>query len=262
MNDASISGRKFTDLVQIMDILRGPQGCPWDREQDEKSIANFFLEEVFEAVEAIREGNPSAVAEELGDVLMEIVFLARIYKENGHFTMSDVLDAINRKMKHRHPHVFGEKKMADSKKVLNEWIQGKKLEKKRKSLFEGIVKTAPALHSAYQIGLRASSFGFDWRDPLDALQKVKEEIEELEKAIAEQAGDAIPQEIGDVFFAMANVSRLLGMNPEIGLRMANAKFMKRFLKVEQQLQEEGRSLGEAELEEMDVIWEKVKDSDT
>jgi tetrapyrrole methylase family protein/MazG family protein len=192
---------------------------------------------------------------------MEVVFLARLHKEKGHFTMSDVLEAINRKMKRRHPHVFGGKKLADSEKVFNEWIKGKKLEKKRNSLFDGIVKTAPALHSAYQIGLRASSFGFDWQDPRDALQKVKEEIEELENAIGSQPEDAIRQEIGDVFFAMTNVSRLLGLNPEISLKMANDKFMRRFLKVEQKLQEEGRSLGEANLAEMDSIWEQVKDSD-
>ncbi|MBN1224112.1 MAG: nucleoside triphosphate pyrophosphohydrolase [Candidatus Aminicenantes bacterium] len=262
MDDAKRSGQGFEHLVRILDTLRGPDGCPWDREQDERSIANYFLEEVFEAVDAILENDPAAVAEELGDVLMEVVFLTRIYKEKEHFTMSEVVDTINRKMKHRHPHVFGGKKLTDSAQVVNDWIRGKKLEKKRESLFDGIVRNAPALHAAYQIGLRASSFGFDWKDARDAFHKVKEEIGELEKAISEGDDDAVLQEMGDVFFAMANVSRLLGLNPEISLKKANDKFMKRFLRIEQKLREKGKSLEETDLEEMDAIWKQVKNSDT
>jgi len=260
MDDAKLAGKKFEQLVQIMDILRGDAGCPWDKKQDEKTITNYFLEEVYEAVDALLAEDASAIAEELGDVLMEIVFLARIYKEKDAFSMSAVVDKINQKMIRRHPHVFGEKKLENSEEVLNEWFQGKKAEKKRESLFDGIVSTAPALHTAYQIGLRASSYGFDWEKPLDALQKVKEEVAELEGALESETYDEIFEELGDVFFAMVNVARLLGRNPEICLRKANEKFTMRFQQIEKKLQEKGKKLEDVGLEEMDAIWDKVKSS--
>ncbi|MFC2163484.1 nucleoside triphosphate pyrophosphohydrolase [Acidobacteriota bacterium] len=258
MDDAKLAGEKFEQLVKILDTLRSDGGCPWDREQDEKSITNYFLEEVYEAVDALLSEDTSAIAEELGDVLMEVVFLARIYKEKDAFTMSTVVDKINEKMIRRHPHVFGEKKLGNSEEVLNDWLQGKKAEKKRESLFDGIAETAPALHLAYQIGLRASSYGFDWEKPQDALQKVKEEVAELERALESEIEDDIFQELGDVFFAMANVSRLLGRNPEICLRKATEKFTMRFQQVEKKLQENGKKLEDADLEEMDAIWDQIK----
>jgi len=260
MDDARRAGEKFAQLVQILDTLRDEGGCPWDRKQDEKSITNYFLEEVYEAIDAILAKDPSAISEELGDVLMEVVFLARIYKEKDAFTISEVVGKINEKMIRRHPHVFGDKKLENSEEVLNEWLQGKKTEKKRKSFFEGIVETAPALHTAYQVGLRASAYGFDWKSPQAALQKVKEEVAELEKALESETEDDIFQELGDVFFALVNVSRLLGRNPEICLRKASEKFTMRFQQIEKKLLENGKELGDADLEEMDALWEEVKSS--
>jgi len=259
MEDAKLAGQKFEQLVKILDTLRGKNGCPWDKEQDEQSISNYFLEEVYEALEAILSGDVPSVAEELGDVLMEVVFLARIYKEKKAFTMSDVVENINQKMVRRHPHVFGGKTITSSSEVLDVWNQGKRQEKKRQSLFDGIVKLAPALHSAYQIGLRVSSYGFDWENPTGALEKVKEEVSELESVMKIGAKEHIFQEIGDAFFALTNVSRKLGVNPEIALKKANEKFMLRFETLEKELAEKGKSLGEASLEEMDEIWEQIKD---
>lgn len=259
MEDAQLAGQRFEQLVKILDTLRGKTGCPWDKEQDEQSISNYFLEEVYEALEAILSGDTPAVAEELGDVLMEVVFLARIYKEKKAFTMSDVVENINQKMIRRHPHVFGDKAITSSSEVLDVWNLGKQREKKRQSLFEGIVKLAPALHSAYQIGQHVSSYGFDWDNPSDALEKVKEEVAELESAVKIGTEDNIIQEIGDAFFSLTNVSRKLGINPEIALKKANEKFMLRFESLEKELAERGKSLGETSLEEMDEIWDLIKD---
>lgn len=259
MEDAQLAGQKFEQLVRILDTLRGKSGCPWDKEQDEQSISNYFLEEVYEALEAILSGDEPSIAEELGDVLMEIVFLARIYKEKKAFTISDAIENINQKMIRRHPHVFGDKTVTSSSEVLNDWNQGKQQEKKRQSLFDGIVKLAPALHSAYQIGLRVSSYGFDWENTSGAMEKVKEEVSELENAMNLGAKEHIFQEIGDAFFALTNVSRKLGVNPEIALKKANEKFMLRFESLEKELAEKGKNLGEASLEEMDEIWDLIKE---
>lgn len=262
MEDAKLAGQKFEQLIKILDTLRGENGCPWDKEQDEQSISNYFLEEVYETLDAILSRSTPSIAEELGDVLMEIVFLARIYKEKKAFTMSDVVENINQKMIRRHPHVFGGKTITSSSKVLDEWNQGKQREKKRQSLFDGIVKMAPALHSAYQIGLRVSSYGFDWKNPSDALEKVKEEISELERALEIGDKEHIFQEMGDAFFALTNVSRQLGVNPEIAMKKANEKFMLRFESLEKTLAERGKSLGQTSLEEMDEIWEQIKDRES
>ena len=258
MKNAESAGKRFTRLVEILDVLRGEGGCPWDREQDVKSITNYFLEEVYEAVDAISTGDAKSLAEELGDVLMEVVFLARIFKENGNFSISDVLEGINRKMVHRHPHVFAQKRIRPSKKVFDEWHRQKKEEKERRSIFDGMTKCVPSLMEAFQIGVCVSHYGFDWSQPLDALQKIKEEISELEKALKAKKEDEIFREIGDIFFSIANVSRLLGVNPEIALRQANKKFVKRFKFIERKLEKQGKELDQTSLEEMDRIWEEAK----
>jgi MazG family protein len=262
MEDAKLAGQKFEQLVMILDTLRGDNGCPWDKEQDEHTISNYFLEEVYEALDAIRSEDAPSIAEELGDVLMEVVFLGRIYKEKNAFEMSDVVDNINRKMIRRHPHVFGTEEVASAAEVEDAWNRGKNKEKKRQSLFDGIVRIAPALHSAYQIGLHVSSFGFDWDHPLGALEKVKEEVSELEKAIKSGAKENIFQEIGDALFALVNVSRHLSINPEVALNKANEKFMQRFESLEKELLERGKSLDRTDLEEMDAIWNELKERET
>lgn len=258
MKDHKTAGEKFTRLVEILDVLRSEKGCPWDREQDEKSIANFFLEEVYEAVEALYSQDYASLAEELGDVMMEIVFLARIAKEKGHFTMTEILEGINEKMIRRHPHVFGKKSQANSASVWETWNKQKKEEKGRESVLEGMTKSSPALLSAYQIGVRVSAFGFDWRQPSDVIEKVKEEVSELEKAVQEKQREEISAEIGDILFSLANLSRHLDVNPEIALRESNRKFIRRFRFVENRLMQEGKELGHVSLAEMEKIWEEAK----
>jgi len=258
MKDAEKAGKKFRQLVQIIETLRSEGGCPWDREQDEKSITNFFLEEVYEAVEAISINDTKSIAEELGDVLMEVVFLAQIYEEKKEFSVDDVLEGINQKMIGRHPHVFAHKRIETSREVIDEWLQRKKKEKERGSVFDGFSNSTPSLLAAFQIGSCVSHYGFDWNKPMDALKKVKEEISELEKVIKAQDKEEISGEIGDVFFSLANVSRLLGLNPEIALKQTNRKFIKRFKYIEKKLEEEKKELEKVSLEEMDKIWEEAK----
>jgi MazG family protein len=258
MEDSKVAGEKFTRLVEILDVLRSEKGCAWDREQDEKDIANFFLEEVYEAVDALYSKDYSSLAEELGDVLMEVVFLARIAKENQEFTVSDILESINDKMIRRHPHVFGDANQKDSSRVKQAWNEQKQAEKERESVLDGITKSNPALLTAYQVGKRVSSFGFDWHHPEDVLQKVKEEIAELENAIKERQKGEISDEIGDLLFSLANLSRHFDVNPEIALREANKKFLRRFQYVEKKIKQECKDLEHVSLEDMDKIWEEAK----
>jgi MazG family protein len=258
MENSKLSGKKFAHLVEILDVLRSEKGCPWDREQDEKTIANFFLEEVYEAVEALYNRDYSSLTEELGDVMMEVVFLARIAKENGNFTMADILDGINKKMIRRHPHVFGKNREENSARVWQTWNKQKQSEKKRESVLDGITKFLPALLTSYQIGVRASSYGFDWSQLPDVFEKVKEEVAELERAIQNKQKEEIFAEIGDILFSLANLSRHLEVNPEIALREANNKFIRRFRFIEDKLKQMGKQLGQVDLEEMDRIWEEAK----
>lgn len=251
-------GEKFDKLVEIMDTLRGENGCPWDREQDEDSIVNYFLEEVYEAVDAVAKKDTRSLKEELGDVLMEVVFLSRIFKEKGDFTIDDVLDGINQKMIRRHPHVFGPAQMDSSARVLEAWNRQKKSEKERISVLDGLAASLPSLLRAFQIGQRVSSHGFDWSQPVEVLKKVKEELSELEKALQTEDKEGISEEIGDLLFSLANLSRHLRVNPEIALRQTNHKFIKRFRYIEDRLKDQGRQLGQVSVEEMDEIWEESK----
>jgi tetrapyrrole methylase family protein / MazG family protein len=258
MNENETAGTKFQRLVDILAALRGPDGCPWDREQDAKSIAGYFLEEVYEAVDALYAGQPLQLAEELGDVLMEVVFLSRIYDEKGDFTIAAAIDGINEKMVRRHPHVFGGEKIETSRRVLDAWVQQKKAEKKRTSPFEGLPASAPALLAALQIGQRAAQTGFDWPTAAEALGKVDEEMAEIRAAAAGGDDAAVEEEIGDALFALANAARLFKVNPELALRRALDKFMTRFGALQKEFEARGVELGNAGLAEMDAVWEKIK----
>jgi len=259
MQDKKIAGKRFAELVNILDVLRGDQGCPWDRKQDEKSIVDYFLEEVYEAVDALYSGSDKALKEELGDVMMEVVFLARIYKEKGLFQISDVIKTINNKMIRRHPHVFGEKKIENSDQVEKEWNRQKKAEKKEDSVFENKVKQIPALLESFFIGKRASNYGFDWENLENVMKKLKEELKEMENAVESKEKDRIFEEIGDLLFAVSNVSRHLKINPELALKRANQKFIKRFQFIEKKLKEKGMDLEKASLEDMDALWNQSKE---
>jgi len=258
MIDSNQAGDKFQQLTDILARLRGPDGCPWDRQQDVASLKEYFLEEVYEAVDALDRNDPEAAAEELGDVLMEVVFLSRLFEERGEFSVADALEEIISKMIRRHPHVFGDEKLETSEAVLNAWNVRKKEEKKRDSHIEGVPATAPSLQAAFEIGKKAAAFGFDWPDASGALEKVREELGELNQAIAD--GDAARQaeEMGDCLFALACAARLLKIHPETALRRANAKFIDRFTALEARLRETGKPLGEATLDEMEAVWKAIK----
>lgn len=258
MDDVKSAGKRFNQLVGILNTLRDENGCPWDRIQSEKSILNYFLEEVYEAVDALERNDSHAFVEELGDVLMEIVFFAQIFREKEEFTIADVLKGINQKMIRRHPHVFGKEKIKDSQSVLEEWNRSKKKEKERSSHFEGLPKNAPALLTAFQIGRLASIQGFDWDKPAEVMDKLREEVKELEEVVKADEKARITEEMGDILFAIANLSRHLDVNPELALRRANLKFLRRFQYIERELEKQGKKISDSNQEEMEFLWERSK----
>ncbi len=261
MTEAGNAGKKFDELVGILAALRGPRGCPWDRARTALDIRDYFLEEVYEAVEALEAGNASNLAEELGDVLMEVVFLSRIFEEQGGFTVADALDRVNAKMIARHPHVFASPR---DMTVADSWNEGKKAERGTSSVLEDPRPATPALLSAFQIGRRVSACGFDWPDAVGVLAKVREETAELEAAVSGADAAGAEEELGDLMFTLANAARKLGLNPELALRKANAKFVRRFRALEDEARSSGKDLGKLSLEEMDSIWDrqKARDRDT
>ncbi len=252
------AGEEFARLAEILAALRGENGCPWDKEQDETTILSFLLEEAYEAVEAVRSGKAESVCEELGDVLMEVVFLARIYEEKGAFRLSEAVEGINRKMIARHPHVFGPERLETSREVLGAWHRQKREEKQHESLLGGMPRSLPALAAAFQIGQRASSVNFDWPGTEGTLAKLREETEELARALDSGDGEDVVHEVGDLLLAAANVSRKAGVDPELALLQANSRFRARFAFMERRLGEEGRDIASTTPEELEALWEEAK----
>lgn len=249
----------YEDLLEIMRLLRSPGGCVWDREQDHKSIRRSFIEETYEAVEAIDNDDPVLLQEELGDVLLQVVFHAQIEDEAGRFTMADVVDGICKKMVYRHPHVFGTAEAKTSEDVLVNWDALKQKEKDQKSVtetLESVARSLPGLIRAEKVQHKASKVGFDWEDVTGALEKVREETQEVAQAL-EGRGDPV-EELGDLLFAAVNVARFLDTDPERAIERATDKFIGRFRLVEQAAQAAGRSLSEMTLAEMDALWDAAK----
>ena len=272
----STSGERFERLVDIMRALRAPDGCPWDREQTLTSLRPFVLEETYEVLQAIEGGVPAQLCEELGDYLYEAVFLAQISEERGDFAIADAIDAICNKLVRRHPHVFaraeGEERLT-SGQVIEKWETLKAREraeageepKKAKTTLSGVPKTLPSLLRAYEVSARAAAVGFDWARAQDVLDKIDEEVAEVRHEVESGAtGDLsrAEEEMGDLLFAIANLSRKLGIEPEAALRRANDKFTARFDAMEQAFVARGRILGEATLEEMENEWQRVKTTGT
>jgi MazG family protein len=253
-------------LLAIMTRLRGPGGCPWDREQTLQTLRPYVLEETYEVLEAIDGGDPQEHCEELGDLLLQIVFQARLAEEEGRFEFADVADAISNKLVSRHPHVFGDAQVKDAEGVLRQWAALKREEKRKKgggeSVLEGVPREMPALARADRLTEKASRIGFDWPDAAGARAKVEEEIRELDEAIAAGEPAALEHEIGDALFALANLSRKLGIPPEEALRGAVARFVSRFGHVERELARRGVPHGEASLEQMDALWNEAKSLET
>ncbi len=247
--------QNFYELVNIMRRLR--EECPWDKEQTNDSIKAATLEEAYEAVEAIDKKNYDELKSELGDLLLHIVFHSAIAEDNKLFNIEDVIKSISEKLIRRHPHVFSDTVVTNNNDILRNW-EHIKLQEGRKSLLEGIPKALPALYRAYRIQEKAAKVGFDWSDIKDVWEKVKEEFKEFREAELSGDIDKTEEEFGDLLFALINYARFIKINPENALRKTNEKFISRFQYIEQKLEENGKSLIDSNLEEMDKYWEEAK----
>lgn len=257
-------------LAGIMKRLRGPGGCPWDAKQDERTLVPYLIEETYELVDAIEQGGRQDRLEELGDVLLQVVFQAEIAREQGDFDLDDVARGIGEKLIRRHPHVFGEDTARDAGEALERWETIKRGEKEAAragegepaaghgSILDGVPRQLPALLAAYRISEKVAGVGFDWPDAPAAWQKVEEEIGELRDAMARNARDEVREELGDLFFILANLCRKLGLEPEETLRAANTKFKRRFAFIERELRESGKTPEDSDLVEMNELWELAK----
>jgi MazG family protein len=250
-------------LLQIMARLRRPgDGCPWDLEQTIDTIKPNLIEEAYEALDAMESGNREHLAEELGDLLLQIVFQSQIAAQEGSFTFADVARGISDKLIRRHPHIFGAVKVADSKEVLRNWDAIKKTEKKaRMSALDGVPKHVPPLHRAYQLQRHAARVNFDWSDISGVFRKLDEEVGELKDAIARKNRAHTIEEIGDLLFSVVNVARFMKVDPAYALELTNAKFIRRFRIVEDEIVASGRRMKDCTLAEMDAIWDKIRAAD-
>lgn len=256
MNDSA--AEKFDELIKIIKRLQAPDGCPWDREQTNASLLPFFLEEVYEVIESVDNENWPELKEELGDILLHVVFQAVLAEKNGHFSINDSLDHVNEKLVRRHPHVFGDAKADEAFHAKQNWEAEKHKEKNRKSRLDGVPKTLPALIRAQRLQQKASYAGFDWNEVEQVWDKIYEEIQELKEAQSESTKEHIAEEIGDVLFSVVNLARFLDIPAEDALRKTNKKFTDRFTRVEEELKKRGKTVEESNLKEMDDIWNKVK----
>ena len=267
------AGSRFDRLVEIMRALRAPDGCPWDREQTVESLRPYVLEETYEVLEAIEGGNPASLREELGDYLYEAVFLAQISEEAGTFSIADAIQAICDKLVRRHPHVFAKRDGDEgitTKQVRERWETLKAREREQagadrvrpNTTLSGVPKTLPSLLRAYEISARAAAVGFDWSRPEDVLDKIDEEVAEVRKEVEAGATGQLSraeEEMGDLLFAIANLSRKLGIEPEAALRRATDKFSSRFDALEMAFTARGQALQDVTLDEMEREWRRAKE---
>ena len=248
----------FLDLIDIIERLRAPDGCPWDKEQTHESLLPYFLEEAYELIDSVELNDLETLKEELGDVLLHILLQAQIAKESNKFDIMDSIKGINVKLIKRHPHVFGNQKKNNSVQTKKDWEIQKHTEKRRESRLDGVPNKLPALVRAQRLQEKASYAGFDW-DKIDgAWEKLDEELNELKQAQKLGRIENIKEEIGDVLFSVVNLSRFFNVAAEDMLRKANRKFIKRFKKVEQKIKEQGKKLEDSDLKEMEEIWEQLK----
>ena len=248
-------------LKQIMDRLRGPGGCPWDREQTLESLATFLLEETHEVLDAMSSGTPAAHREELGDLLFQIVFQARVAEEQGTFDLDDVMRDIGNKIVRRHPHVFGEGSLDTSEQVLKQWEQIKVEERRSKgdsSMFSGVPRQLPALLKALRISSKAARVGFDWPDRESLLAKLEEEKGEMLRAMRHGVKADVQEEIGDLLFTLVNLARQAGIDPEMALQECNRKFLRRFRHIEEGLKKKGLAPAPEHRQLMEELWNESK----
>jgi tetrapyrrole methylase family protein / MazG family protein len=264
-----MSKANFQALIDVMAKLRAPDGCPWDREQTHATLKPYLIEEAYEVLHAIDEGDDEELKKELGDVLLQVIFHAQIAGEAGRFTIDDVVTTLREKLIRRHPHVFGEVKVSGRQEVLQNWedikaqekaANGKPGEDKPKSVLDGVSHKMPALTEARQLTERAAYYDFDWPNAASCLEKLAEEAEELRTEIVAEPPDArrVADEVGDLLFVAVNLARLLKVDPDSALKNANRKFRRRFKYVEASLAKQGKTLRESNLEEMDRYWNEAK----
>lgn len=246
-------------LTDVMQRLREPGGCPWDREQDHRSIRQNFIEEVYEYLEAVDDGDYAGMREELGDVLMQVVFHCRMAQEAGKFDLQDVIDEVVEKLIRRHPHVYGNVEVDGSAQVLKNWDAIKKTEKQnRKSVLDGVTKDLPGLLRAHKLQHKAAKVGFDWEKPEDCWQKILEEMQEVQEAKQQGKQEHLEEEIGDLLFAVVNYARQVGVNSEVAINRANNKFLRRFNYVEKQVDSSGKKWEDFSLSQLDTFWNDAK----
>lgn len=268
-------GEWFEKLVAVQARLRAPKGCPWDREQTHQTLRTYLLEEAYEVLEALDTGNDAKFAEEMGDLLLQIVFHSQIASEEERFTVADVIREIHDKMIRRHPHVFGEARAKDSKEVLRNWEQIKAEERRAyqeknesgegaveaASLLDGVSRALPATLEGFQLTRKASRIGFDWDNTHGVIDKMREETAELEIALNDKDQQRIEEEMGDFLFAAVNLARFLNVDPEIALKKANAKFSRRFRAMEARARELGREFKDLPRAEMEALWDAAKETE-
>jgi len=265
------AGEWFEKLVALQRRLRAPDGCPWDREQTHATLRTYLIEEAYEVLDALESGEDTKFAEEMGDLLLQVVFHSQIATEEGRFTVADVIREIHEKMVRRHPHVFGEKRAKDAAEVLKTWEkikaqerlekdgqEGAKTESKPVSLLDGVSRGLPATLEGYQLTRRASRIGFDWTDADGILEKMREETAEVRHALQTKERRKIEEEVGDLLFAAVNLARFLHVDPEIALKRANAKFSRRFREMERMAASGGQKFAEVPRETMEELWEAAK----
>ena len=263
-----MTGAKFEKLVEIMSTLRGPNGCPWDKKQSFDSLKPMLIEEVYEVIDALDNRDFEGLSEELGDLLLHIVFQAQMAREAGRFNVDDVIDSICNKLIRRHPHVFGTESASTADEVVKNWEvikereKAEKGERQKESILDGIPSKLPALHEAHQISSKVARVGFDWPNIEGVFEKLEEEIRELKEVIGSGAAASVPErledEIGDILFVMVNVARHMKVDSESALKHANRKFKGRFRYLESELARHGRKPEDASLDEMEALWQEAK----
>lgn len=250
----------FEELCSVIDVLRGEKGCPWDKKQTRTNIGKYIIEEAHEVAFAVEKADEDALVEELGDLLFLIIFMSKIAEQEGTFDVIDVIRTVKDKMVRRHPHVFGDAEAKTVDKVLQNWQKLKRKEKGEgaRSLLDGIPPSMPPLMKAHLIGQRASIAGFDWPDAASVMDKIREELEELNESVTKDDRDKMCEELGDLLFSLVNFGRLAGLRADDALNKALKKFEQRFRLVEEELAKKGKSPQNSTLQEMDNIWEKTK----
>ena len=248
---------KINDLVDIVKKLRSPEGCEWDKKQTSESLIPYLLEEAYEVAESITGGDSSNLKEELGDLLLHIVFQSILSEEKEDFLLSDVIDAINKKLIRRHPHIFDKNNNSDKEN----WELSKKKSKNRESVLDGIPKSLPSLATSERLQDKSAQVGFEWENYQDVIEKIYEELEELKLGIQKKDQDNIEEEIGDLLIGIVNLSRFLNVSAEVAMQKSNRKFYRRFTKMEKLIQNDNKEIDKLSLEELDSYWNKVKDEE-